>query len=312
MTVFYMTIRTSEQLALHGQTVDNQNIDSIELIKKSESYKPAKLAAKGKLIDAVMAAQTLVEEKPHEAAAYLCAGNIMMKANLKEDGLKHLKTATAMAPRNRFVRLAYARALATTGHTGDAIIQYKQLSARAPNFFEVRMELAQLLMLHNEPGEAVTELKELIKLFPEKSVLHKMCGVALAKSGKAEAGLDEYMAGVEAEGRTGRPEALGSILSGFASMDKAKYYLQQRVAEKPDDPLLKLRLAQVYMYLDKYPEAKNALVQAKEKDPSNPEIHRSLAVLYQKTNERKSAVTEFMQSVSMEKDANKNKQAAHN
>lgn len=302
LMTFYMTVTPVDKVALHAENIDSNNNDASEILRKAESYKPSKLAAKGKFTDAVLAAQSLLDEKPHEPAAYLCAGNVMLKANLKEDALNYLKTATGMAPKNRFVRLAYARALSTSGHVAEAVSQYRQLSTQAPRWYDSRMELAQLLLLNNQPAEAVTELQEIIKLFPEKAVAHKLCGVALARAGRAEEGMDEYMAGVAAEVRTGRPEALGNILSSFGSMDKAKYYLEQRVAEQ-QDPMLKLRLGQVYMYLNDFPQAKKTLLDARKAAPTNSEIRRSLCVLYVKMGDRRPALSEFIQSVALEREA---------
>ncbi|MBY0546216.1 MAG: tetratricopeptide repeat protein [Candidatus Obscuribacterales bacterium] len=303
--LFYSTVSTVEKGSISSSAMENAASESTELLRKAEGFKPAKLAQKGKYIDAVVAAQNLLEEKPHEPAAYLCAGNVMLKAGLKEDALRHLKTACAMAPKNRFVKLAYARALATTGHLTDAVTQYQAIAQQLPRWYDARMELAQLLMVNNQPGEAVKELQEITRLFPEKSLAHKLLGVALARSGKAEEGMDEYMAGIVAEGRTGQPEALQEILSSWGSMDKAKYYLEQRVEEHPNDPLLKLRLAQVYMYVNQLDEAKKTLLDARKHAPANAEIRRSLCVLYLKMGERKPALAEFVQSVGLEKEAEK-------
>lgn len=305
LVIFYTTVSSVEKGALPESALDTSGTESTELLRKAEGFKPAKLAQKGKYIDAVVAAQNLLEEKPHEPAAYLCAGNVMLKAGLKEDALKHLKTAQAMAPKNRFVKLAYARALSTTGHLDEAVAQYKAISQQIPRWYDARMELAQLLLVNNQPGEAVKELQEVTRLFPEKSLAHKLLGVSLARSGHPEEGMDEYMAGIVAEGRLGQPEALQEILSSWGSIDKAKYYLEQRVEEHPNDPLLKLRLAQVYMYANKLDDAKKTLLDARKHAPANAEIRRSLCVLYLKMGDRKPALTEFVQSVGLEKEAEK-------
>jgi len=52
-------------------------------------------------------------------------------------------------------------------------------------------------------------------------------------------------------------------------------------------------LAQIFMGQDKLPQAKDVLLQAKQKDDANPELHRSLALVLERQSDADGALAEF-------------------
>lgn len=301
ITLFYATIVNPEEAVLSGKALDQSLDDSQEVIKQAEALRPAQLAAGGKLTEAMLAIDQLLDEQPHDVATTVCRARIYLKSKRLDDAFKSYKRALALAPRNRYVRIDYARGLATNGKLEESINQYKLLERQSPTWVDPHLELAHLYMVNDRNVEAAAEFQEVLKLKPNYAQASKLRGIVLARSGQAEAGMEEYMNGINIENRSGKPEAMKVILNIWGNVDKAKYDLERQAESNPDDPMLKLRLAYIYLYINKTDEAKECLQDARKLAPTNPDIHRMLCVVHQKTGDRRQALTEFMQSVALEK-----------
>lgn len=301
MAVFYATIANPEESVLTGKALEQPADDSAEVLRQAASLKPARLADAGKMSEAMLSVDQLLDEQPHDLPLTVCRAKIYMKAGRSEDAFRSYKRALALAPRNRFIRIDYARALAASDRKEAAISQYRLLEKQCPSLPDPRFELAQLYMLNNNPVEATAEFAEVIRLRPNFATAYKLRGINMARAGRAEEGMQEYMNGINVENRGGQPEALKVILSVWGNIEKAKYDLERQASANPNDPTLKVRLAHLNLYINKTEEAKQYLQDARRLTPNNPEIHRLLCVVYQKIGDHRQAVTEFMQSVALEK-----------
>ncbi|MBY0356689.1 MAG: tetratricopeptide repeat protein [Candidatus Obscuribacterales bacterium] len=301
MVLFYATIVNPEESVFRGKAVEQTADDGPGVMKQAELLKPSKLAASGKLTEAMIAVDQLLEEQPYDLATTVCRAEIYLKSKRAEDAFKSYKRALALAPRNRYIRIDYARALTASNKLDEAIKQYKLLQRQSPTWADPHLELAQIYMLNDKPLDAAVEFAEVSKLRPNDYQINKLRGIALARGGRAEEGMDEYMNGINVEARSGKPEAMQAILRIWGNVDKAKYDLERQIESNPDDPMLKMRLAQINIYINKTAEAKQYLQETRKLAPNNPEVHRLLCIVYQKLGDQKQALTEFMQSVALEK-----------
>lgn len=300
MLAFYFTVQTQDKAVISGTSQVKQGHDTQEVLKDVQKLKPYKLMAKGELTEAVLASNKLLEGDPNDVAANWCAALIAHKSGRLDDAFNQMKRALALVPKNRALRLEYARTLASSNRVDEAVKQYKLVIAQAPTVTGPRMELANLYLNNEKPADAATEMKEFLKRKPNEANAHKLAGIALARSGRAEEGMQEYLDGIAAENASGQPQAVKLILGVWGDIDKAKYDLEQQINNHPDDPMLKVRLAEIYLYINNPREAKQYLLDARKLAPANSEIHRSLCVAYKKLGDHKQALTCFMQSVALD------------
>jgi len=304
MAAFFFSVEAPDKAYLTGTAKETPGINSAEVIKQAKRLKPYQLMQKGQLIVAVEAVNKLLDSNPHDVSVNYCASVILLKSGRKDDAFMLMKKALALAPHNKDLRLEYANMLAENSMPEEAIAQYRLVIAQSPLLTMPRMELAQLYLSTDRPTEAARELQELIKIAPSNVAAHKVCGIALARAGRAQEGMEEYLAGMHSESGAGQPEAVKFILGSWGNLDKARFELQQQSQRNPDDPMPKVRLAEICLYADRPQDAKQYLIEARKLAPANPEVHRYLCVAQKRLGNNREALTSFMQSVALEKEQN--------
>ncbi|MBX9720571.1 MAG: tetratricopeptide repeat protein [Candidatus Obscuribacterales bacterium] len=304
MAGFYFTVATPDRAVLSGNAPEKAGQNTKEVLLEAQKMKPFTLMEHHEMSKAVQSARDLLAANPNDVATTYCAAVVYFAAGLKDESAMQMKRALALAPQNRELRLNYARQLAETGKMDESVTQYKLVISQAPKLTGPRMDLAQIYLAAGKPDDAAKELTDLLVVAPNDSSAHKALGIALARAGQAQEGLEEYMSGTLAENGSGQPQAVKFILGAFGDIDKAKYDLEQQALRRPDDPMPKLRLAEIYLYVGHPEDAKQYLIEARKLQPNNPEIHRSLAVAFKRLGDPKQALTCFMQSVALEQEQN--------
>jgi predicted Zn-dependent protease len=309
MVGFYSTVRVADKTAIMGGTdTENASLNTANIIKDAEALKPFKLMKKGKLVESMAAAQTLHEQYPNDPKVLYCTAVILNKSGRKDDAYQLMKRVLAQAPGNRPLRMAYAHMLVEGGKIDEGIFQLNKVIQMEPKSVAAHRELAQIYINSNHPLDAAKELQEVIKLSPKDNVARKMCGIALARGGKEQEGMDEYLSGVI---NAGESEGVKIILEIFGDLQKAKFNLEHDARERPDDPLPRLRLAEIELYADHPAEAKAHLMDARKLAPDNPDVLRSLCVTYKRLGDNRQALICFMQSIALEQQRNSSGKGAH-
>jgi Flp pilus assembly protein TadD len=86
---------------------------------------------------------------------------------------------------------------------------------------------------------------------------------------------------------------------------KAENFYLQDLRNRPDDITLKYMLGRIYLYEERYAEAKARLMEARKRAASDPDVRRSLSIVLKKLGEDNLALNEFMMSVKLEQAADK-------
>jgi len=303
MAAFYFTISVPDKAALMGIGVETQNLSDVDVLKTAHNLKPWKLMEKRDLMGAVQAVQAMINASPNDLAAVYCAAMVYKTSGNVNDAFNQMRRALALAPRNNDLRLEYAKMLLESGRFDEAVSQYHLVIKQSPKAVGPRMELSHIFLNADRPADAVKELTELIEIAPSNASAHKIRGIAMARSGRAQEGMDEYLNGIVTEHGVGQPEAVKLIMGAYGDdIDKDKYKLQQQAEQNPDDAMPKLRLAEICLYADQPAEAKTYLLEARKLAPDNPEIQRSLCVALKRLGDNKQALTAFMLSVVKEQE----------
>ena len=286
-------------------TPEKPGQDSLEVVKEAHKLKPWKLMQKRDLVGAVKAAQALLQVNPNDVSVTYCAAIVLKNAGSLNDAMTQMKQALALAPRNKELRLEYARMLVETKKLDDALVQYRWVIKEDPKASGPRMELAQLFLSTERPAECAAELEDFVTAFPNDVEAHKIRGIALARSGKAQEGMDEYLLGVSSEHGAGQSEAVKFIIGSWGDLAKARYDLERQTMRSPEDYLPRLRLAQICLYTEHPQDALPYLLEARKLEPYNSEIQRTLCVAYKRSGDNVKALTAFLQSVALEQEQSK-------
>jgi Flp pilus assembly protein TadD len=310
MAFFWFTIVSFD--AESAATDKSDPSSKADIMSQVNELKAMQLANAGNLEQAMREVASLVQKKPHDAAANVAAGMVYVQAGAGEAGLRYLKKGVALSHRDKNVLLAYARSLQSTKHTEEAIAQYQAVEKVDPSWSIPRAELAQIYMEQRNPAEAAKELGALVDANPNNFAARKLRGIALARSGKLKNGLEEYMMAIAQEGQSGPPEALRQMLgtSGATAMDRVIYELEQQVNNRPTEYVPRLRLAQLYTYGGNPKAAKDLLMEARRLAPSNSEVQRTLAVCLKQLGEDTQAMSAFGLSVKLEEQKEREKAAS--
>jgi len=301
--MFWVTIIQPEKVALQEST-DKEEVwlDSPAVLEAADAQEPAVLLAQGKTQQAVEAASKLAEAKPHDVVASVVAGNVLWQSGDKDGGMRYLKRSVALAPRSRFVRLNLADKLAAEKKYPEAIVQYDLVLAQQPEWVKARRGLADVYLQTSEWNKAAAELAKILQAEPNNGEVRKLYGLCLGFAGKGRDGLKEYILGESTQlSFSGLPADLKRQTDAWGSLERATIELRRQLSLQPDDPMTKLTLARVLSATGQLPEAKTLLLEARKKSPTNPDIHRNLAVVMQKLGEPNLALAEFNLSISLQK-----------
>lgn len=281
-------------------------IYSPDVVSVALQLEPGRLLASGKPDAAIKKAYELAARKPHDVVANICAGNVLLQVGQLDEGFRLLKRAAALAPRSRYVRLNLAEKLFEKERYEEAIAQYRLISAGYPHWAKPRLVMADIYIATGKPAEAAEELKAALETEPGNFEARKLYGLALARAGKGQRGLDEYFQGIRTEqDQQGMPADIKQLQTVWGTLDRAVFQLQKELDLRPEDAGVKLRLARIYLFTGQTADAKRLLLEARKRAPKDPEVHRTLALLYCKLGEQNQAVSAFMNAVKIEMDKEK-------
>ncbi len=307
MILFGFSIVTPEEvLSGSGATGSlGQNLDVIhspEVLKRAASTEPVELLGQGKPDRAVNSAYRLSREKPLDVIVNISCGNVLIETGNHESGLRLLKRSVSLAPKSRWVRINYAQKLALNNQQEEAIEQYKVVCDLAPAWTEPRLALADLYFDDGKYSEAADQLKSALESDSNNIEAQKLRGIALARAGKTHAGLNQYYLGISTEQNLkGLPDDIKGMAKTWGSLERAIFQLRQEETLSPDNPVSKLRLGRALLYTGHVQESKDILLRARKKAPANWEIRRNLAIAMKRLGEDNLALSEFVQSVNLER-----------
>lgn len=303
--VFMITVSTSDETSITASMRKRlKEYDTPRVVAMSEELEPAKLAAKGQMTEATVQADKLVASKPHDVLVNLCAGNVYMKADSTQEGLRLLNRALALSRGNKYIRMNLVEKEKAIGMDADAIRHLKVIIKADPKWADPHMMLAQLYERQQNYQNAAEEYKIVTLINTNNVEAKKRRGIAIAHMGNPTEGLNEYMFGINMETQSeGLPTVLQEVVKSWGGVDRAEYQLNSEITAHPEELLPKIRLAQIYAYMGQYEKARDLLGEANRIAQDNAEVHRTMAVVLKKLKQDAQADAEFNLSVNLEDQA---------
>lgn len=290
---------------------EDPTLNTDKLLKEVAALEPMKLYGAGKVDKATGEAWTVADSKANRQNVRLlmAAGNVLTNTGNIRDawkGFALLERSQALAPKNKWVRLNYARQLFKRGLVKESIQQYEDLlkltEESDPNWVEPRLELADIYLAEEQTKHAIKLYQDCLKIKHEDPRIIKRIGIAMAVSGDQRKGYDEFLKGcnLEQDKMDYSPDIKADIDKNGGLIESAITDMRKKVALKPTDIPLRIRLGKLLICVNRLKEAKEHLEEAAKKRESVPEIHEVLSEILYRMGNAEEAFAEFETSARLQ------------
>jgi tetratricopeptide (TPR) repeat protein len=302
----------------------------------------AVLERKGQMAGAIAEFQKALAIKPGDSAAMLNLAGAYEQTGAFSKAVPLYASAESAARAQKqslppAVLSSYARVLATTGRTAEAIAHMQEAVTQQANDPQLRDDLGSLYAQAQDWGHAEKEFSDAIRLKPEFDVAHLHLGFVLQAEKKAnaiqewlqacklapedahvalvagkaiaDAGEDEQAAPILERAHELAPHAtmaayqLALVLQRLNRLEEAIPLLKSVVGAEPDnaDALINLGLAlsQAHDARDALPFLQRAIAL----HPENATAHQNLAAAYLQVNETDAAIVELKTALKLSPDS---------
>ena len=295
-TFFWLTIPNpgGSPIAKVGGAVDPTLAEPAVLddVEKSE---PMKLLKAGKTQEALTAANQLLNKNHFDVRALMIAGDVIVTAGDKAQGIILLRKSTFLSGQARYVCLNYARYWRKTERYEEATEQYELLCTKYPVAWTApRLELADIYLKLNNNDKAKEKLKEVVNADTKNGAARKLLGITMAGEGKE--GFEEFLKGCALEQLQGVSPDLKAYMKGGGNFAKAEAQLKSEIAAKPEEVQPLLLLGKLYLINDRVQDAKQLIlpqVQHRQAINDSADVHFLLAQILDKTGDHDGAYMEF-------------------
>ncbi len=283
---------------------EDPTLNTDKLLKEVSAMEPLKSFEAGKITAASAEAWSVADRKAdrQNVRKLMAAGNVLTSlGNIRDSwkGFALLERSQALAPQNKWVRLNYARQLFKRGMIKESIQQYEDLlkltEETDPNWVEPRLELADVYLAEEQTKLAIKLYEDCLKLKSEDPRIIKRIGIAKAVSGDQKKGYDEFIKGcnLEQDKMDYSPDIKADIDKNGGLIESAITDMRKKVAAKPTDIPLRIRLGKLLICVNRLKEAKEHLEEAAKKRESVPEIHEVLSEILYRMGNAEEAFAEF-------------------
>ncbi|MBX9720665.1 MAG: tetratricopeptide repeat protein, partial [Candidatus Obscuribacterales bacterium] len=246
---------------------EDPTLNTDKLLKEVANTEPLKSFEAGKVSAATGEAWTVADRKSdrQNVRKLMAAGNVLTSTgNIRDSwkGFVLLERSQALAPQNKWVRLNYARQLFKRGLIKESIQQYEDLlkltEETDANWVEPRLELADVYLAEEQTKLAIKLYEDCLKIKNEDPRIIKRIGIAKAVSGDQKKGYDEFIKGcnLEQDKMDYSPDIKADIDKNGGLIESAITDMRKKVAAKPTDIPLRIRLGKLLICVNRLKEAK--------------------------------------------------------
>jgi tetratricopeptide (TPR) repeat protein len=208
-----------------------------------------------------------------------------------EQAKHELETALTYDPEYRVARLTLAALQNRTGAVGPAMVNSIRLIQSNPRDVPAMLVYSESLIFKKDYDTAAKVLKIAAENTTDNADIHRQLGILnLAKKNTAAA-LKEFRLAWQLD--PGSKQLMEHVVLGFMverQTASAIDLLQQGIASRPNDAMLRIEVAQMYFWRGQREEGVSALQTAMQLAPANPESYILLADIYSAENKADQAL----------------------
>jgi tetratricopeptide (TPR) repeat protein len=244
----------------------------------------------------------LVPQAERSPAAAVDLAEVLLQSKLPDEALKLLDAVSSRAERlpGRYYYLK-GKALQQKGQSELALSNFHQALALDPKSGEILMAAAEVLALQNKHADSLALLQRAEKLSPgEVSVLRPLI-IEAERAGQHRAALDAAHQLLQKAGDNSNDLYLAAAAM-LQEQDQAgaAAALEKYTAQNATDPKGWLGLGMAYLAQRRYPDARKALEQSAQLNPSAADTQYQFGMLAIKESKTEEAIQHFERAVQLQ------------
>lgn len=240
-----------------------------------------RIAAKMGTENALNELRALYQKNPRNLPVIMTLTEVLKDLDLIDEAVKVSGDSLRRLPYAAYVlRLRLGEIYEKKGDYDKAVAFYTSAAHERADSSEAKVKIGRVYLMQEKPLEAAMNFETAARTNPEYPEAWILAARAYAKGGKWREASDAYQREIEL-----RPAVLGSfvemaefMLRINAPQEVPKIFLRYKESYE-DDPRVLTRLAQAYLALKQYENARLAASTAIARNPSGAEPYRILAIV---------------------------------
>jgi tetratricopeptide (TPR) repeat protein len=165
---------------------------SVEAKAINHAYFGLALAQKGKIDEAIVQFQKVLQLDSDFAMAQNNLGNALLQTGRMDEAIAHFQKAAELEPDAADTRQNLANALTQKGRLEEAIVQYQRALQINPDYLDAHLNLGNALLQKGRVDEAIPQYQKALQLNPNYWGTYVNLGIALQKKGRADEAITQY------------------------------------------------------------------------------------------------------------------------
>jgi tetratricopeptide (TPR) repeat protein len=236
----------------------------------SHTIRGQQCLATGQYVEAAAHARAALEIRPDDLAARCIFGLALRALGQNEESVAELKRYLEQQP-DGAIHGQVAEALGCLGRLDEAAFHFRAAVLLDPATGSWRIRLGQVLLDLGRPDEALPHLEEAVRLRPDVAELYDSLGEALRALRRLEEADAAYSHAIRLDPKSGAAHLHLGLTRVAQNRDhEALWFLKAAAELEPKHPAYWEILAAFYQRLDRYPEAIICWRRVLELEPADP------------------------------------------
>ncbi|MCA1949616.1 MAG: tetratricopeptide repeat protein [Treponema sp.] len=230
---------------------------------------------------ASMAYAKVIELDPRYVPAYNNLGTMYDRLQESEKAFAVFQKGLSLDRNNPVLHFNYGLALDSKGKFEDAVREYEAALRSRPGWVEALNNLGIIRLKQGRHTDALEVFNRILNIDPFNAEARNNIGVVLADQGKYNEAIKYYRQAIEAEPKYVKAVVnLEHALEAIGHPGDALIELEKLVKLVPDSSEVRIKLAALYLKLQRYPEALEQATRALEWDQDNIQALRIQGAAY--------------------------------
>ena len=200
----------------------------------------------GRLDEAILQYQKVLQISPDEADAYNNLGNTFLQQGRVDEAIAHFQKALAIKPDYADAHNNLGSALLQQGRLDEAVAHYQKALAVEPYDADVHVNLGNSLLQQGRTDEAVSHYQKALAIKPDYAEAHNNLGNVFLQQGRLDEAVAHYQKALAIKPDNADIHVnLGNALLQQGRMAEALSHYQKVLTMKPDDANVQNKLAWV-------------------------------------------------------------------
>ncbi|MBM3597361.1 MAG: tetratricopeptide repeat protein [Alphaproteobacteria bacterium] len=254
----------------------------------------------GQLTEAEQLCRSLVAAAEHADVVHLL-GLVLCRQGKTDDGIKHIRRAVELSPRDAEAHGNLANALLDAARPADAAASFRRAIDLKPDFAEAYHGLGVALLRQHAVADAVMDLRRALALKPDLIQARIELGSALAGRGEGEASLACFAAAMAL--RPGHAEIHVKLAGTLRQLNRDELAIdsyRRAVQLSPATAALYYELGNVLARRKLTTEAIASYRRALELNLDRAELHNNLAVVLREQGDVKEAIVHYHRAIALD------------